>query len=124
MSIRLVDARCGDYFDTLWRQAGDDLAAEHLDRWAQKVTEHPARGGRPCDLSGLGDEGVDVGEKPESPDFVQDNQGTQDNRGTQSADTMLVFYANHFLYFDIVSPDSCGGGFTGGDRSSQPLAGS
>lgn len=52
---------CADYFDSLWSKAGANLTSQRVETWAQKVSEHLAKGSRPSNMAGLGDEGVDVG---------------------------------------------------------------
>lgn len=57
-----IISRCSDYFANLWSRAGANLSFEKLDAWEKKVTDRLAKGSRPSGVTGLGDEGVDVGE--------------------------------------------------------------
>lgn len=63
-----VVACCADYFANLWSKAGQNLSLVKLDAWEKKVTDILVKGLRPSGISGLGDEGVDVGES--SPPII------------------------------------------------------
>lgn len=56
-----IVARCRDYFDDLWKRAGDDLNAARLDGWDRHLDAIRAGGARPSTIAGLGDEGADAG---------------------------------------------------------------
>ena len=53
--------KCLEYFDNLWRVAGDDLVLEQVDAWDSTVTDYLLEGGRPHARGGLSDFGVDTG---------------------------------------------------------------
>ena len=53
--------KCLDYFDNLWRLAGNDLLPDQVDAWDRTVTEDWLGGGRPHGTGGFGDFGVDTG---------------------------------------------------------------
>ena len=53
--------KCLEYFDNLWRVAGDDLVLDQVDDWDRTVTDYLLEGGRPHERGGLGDFGVDTG---------------------------------------------------------------
>lgn len=64
---------CRKYFQDLWKCAGTSLTTQRLEEWKKKLEVHLAGGSRPSHRPGLGDEGVDVGEKATSiapPDLV------------------------------------------------------
>lgn len=61
--VGIID-RCRQYFDHLWSLAGKDLPIERLLDWERKVTKHLANGARSAAMTGLADEGVDVGFPP------------------------------------------------------------
>ncbi|HET7553195.1 MAG TPA: phospholipase D-like domain-containing protein [Gemmatimonadaceae bacterium] len=52
--------RCTSYFEELWVKAGDDLTAERVEGWKEKVYRYRLRGAPPHP-SGLGDEGKNIG---------------------------------------------------------------
>lgn len=52
---------CSDYISDLWSKAGPDLTMDRLEAWERKVTACLAKGGKTSKMTGLGDEGVDVG---------------------------------------------------------------
>ena len=60
-----IGTHCLEYFDNLWRRAGQNLTAAKLTDFERKVTTYLARGAPPAAVSGLGDEGVDIGIPPE-----------------------------------------------------------
>jgi hypothetical protein len=57
---KIIDS-CANFFENLWGQAGPDLSFERLMEWEEKVNAHLMGGSRPSGRTGLGDEGVDVG---------------------------------------------------------------
>ena len=53
--------KCLEYFENLWRAAGNDLTLDCVNAWDSTVTEYWLGGGRPHARVGLGDFGVDNG---------------------------------------------------------------
>jgi hypothetical protein len=53
--------RCREYFDTLWKHAGDDLDMARLEGWEKQIGAVRVAGSRPSTASGLSDEGADAG---------------------------------------------------------------
>jgi HKD family nuclease len=52
---------CREYFDTLWKHAGNDLDMARLEGWEKQIKGVRLEGSRPSTASGLSDEGVDAG---------------------------------------------------------------
>ena len=59
--------KCLEYFDNLWRVAGDDLVLDRVAAWDSTVTDYLLEGGRPHGRGGLGDCGVNTGIIETSP---------------------------------------------------------
>ena len=59
--------KCLEYFDNLWRVAGDDLVLDRVAAWDRTVTDYLLKGGRPHARGGLGDRGVNTGIIETSP---------------------------------------------------------
>ena len=55
---RAAIERCHDYFETLWRSAGNDLQRSQLIGWAQKLSSHLASGTPPTASGDLEDHGA------------------------------------------------------------------
>lgn len=53
--------RCNEYFESLWRKAGNDLANELLNSWETRIAKAKLTGLRPIYPSDLTDEGADAG---------------------------------------------------------------
>ena len=56
-----IAASCLQYFDNLWSRAGQNLTSAKLKEYEDIVTAYLARGAPPALVSGLTDEGVDIG---------------------------------------------------------------
>lgn len=54
---------CSKYFQDLWKRAGASLTTKRLEEWKKKLEVHLAGGARPFYRPGLGDEGMNIGEK-------------------------------------------------------------
>jgi hypothetical protein len=63
---REILQKCRDYFDSLWRRAGPNLAPSRLANWEKKMSQYLATGARLVVPPGFGDEGVDLGITPET----------------------------------------------------------
>ena len=59
--------KCLQYFDNLWRVAGDDLVLDRVDAWERTVEGYLLKGGRPHARGGLGDFGSNTGIIETSP---------------------------------------------------------
>ena len=59
--------KCLEYFDNLWRVAGDDLVPHRVAAWDRTVTDYLLKGGRPHAKGGLGDFGANTGILETSP---------------------------------------------------------
>ena len=55
---------CVDYFEDLWKRAGQNLTFEQLVRWENKLSEYLAHGTKPRRKNDLGDEGTGIGNTP------------------------------------------------------------
>ena len=68
---------CRDYFDSLWKRAGNDLLPEQVECWDDKVTQHRLRGGLPVNAIGLEDFGAKAGlpKLPSAPSSTSHNRG-------------------------------------------------
>jgi hypothetical protein len=53
--------RCREYFDKLWKRAGNDLDLARLESWEKRIEGVRVAGSRPSTKSGLSDEGTDAG---------------------------------------------------------------
>ena len=53
--------RCREYFDALWKRAGNDLDLARLQGWETRIQGVRMAGSRPSATSGLSDEGTDAG---------------------------------------------------------------
>ena len=53
--------KCLEYFDNLWRVAGDDLVHDRVDAWERTVEGYLLKGGRPHARGGFCDFGADTG---------------------------------------------------------------
>ncbi len=53
--------RCHEYFDNLWKRAGNDLDLARIEGWEKRIESVRVAGSRPSTNSGLSDEGTDVG---------------------------------------------------------------
>jgi PLD-like domain len=88
-----IVSRCGQYFDELWKRAGQDLSAVRLADWQRKLTSYFASGGSRPTVP-FGDEGVNAGLCNESialPAWVGDADqafvkffGESENRASRS----------------------------------------
>ena len=56
-----IIAKCHDYFDSLWKRAGNNLIHDQINAWNKTVTNHRLQGGRPHETAGLVDFGADAG---------------------------------------------------------------
>lgn len=69
---QIVDC-CNEYFNDLWKRAGENLTVQRIEEWNDKLEVHLAGGSRPSKRKGLGDNGVDAGKvavSPVLPDLV------------------------------------------------------
>jgi hypothetical protein len=64
---RNIVTACRRYFDGIWVEAGADLSVDQLARWEEEISRHLSRGTRIPSVSGLGDEGVEIGLHVEPP---------------------------------------------------------
>jgi hypothetical protein len=62
-----IVGECRQYFDDLWKKAGDDVSAERLACWEGQINDYLARGAPPVAAAALGDDGVDTGTSAEPP---------------------------------------------------------
>jgi len=53
--------RCREYFDSLWKRAGNDLELARVEGWERRIESVQLAGSRPSNKSGLTDEGTDAG---------------------------------------------------------------
>jgi hypothetical protein len=55
-----IIARCLEYFDGLWQQAGSNLTMARIDEWDRTIEPVLVRGGRQADVEALQDQGTPV----------------------------------------------------------------